>query len=131
MHRAAHTEAKSIFIADRRDIVGIVHPCILQSEWHDVQHTSPFFQICFEATRSGPMSVTLFMVELTATPLRRLTPSAHRTHHIPSFRLYWYLRCATVSSICRISGTDTQDPGVLSEVIIADVGGFGKNVRSQ
>jgi len=38
-------------------------PCILQSEWRDMQHTSPFFQICFEATHWGPMSVTCFMVD--------------------------------------------------------------------
>ena len=29
-----------------------------------MQHTSPFLQICFKATRWGPMSVTLLMVEL-------------------------------------------------------------------
>ena len=47
-------------------------PCILQSEWHDVQHTSPFFQIFFEATRSGPMSVTLFLVEHLSYPAQEV-----------------------------------------------------------
>ena len=33
-----------------------------------MQHASPFFQICFEATRSESMSVTCFMAGLLSVP---------------------------------------------------------------
>jgi len=37
-----------------------------------VQHTSPFSQICFGATRPGPMSVTFYMVELLSYPAQEV-----------------------------------------------------------
>jgi len=37
-----------------------------------VQHTSPFSQICFGATRPGPMSVTFHMVELLSYPAQEV-----------------------------------------------------------
>jgi len=33
-----------------------------------MQYTSPFYKICFEATHSGPMSVTWYMRELFSYP---------------------------------------------------------------
>jgi hypothetical protein len=37
-----------------------------------MQHTSPFYWICFEATRSGPMSATWFLAELFNYPAKEV-----------------------------------------------------------
>jgi hypothetical protein len=37
-----------------------------------MQHTSPFCQVYFEATRPGPMSVTCFMAELLSYPAQEV-----------------------------------------------------------
>ena len=37
-----------------------------------MQYTSPFYQICFEATRSGPMSMTWFLAELFSYPAKEV-----------------------------------------------------------